>query len=240
MVGRPRLPWGRRKGEEGEPQPAAAAATAPPLPRPATTEHHWLTVVVARHGPAGPVPVPGARLLVRDYPGGQPVARGTADADGIFTLLLPAGRYSVAATHEGAGRAVTVTLEHAGKATIVLETYARRVTLTVDAASPRGEPLSGATIEVRTSTGNTLVARATADEVGVASMDVPAGAYEVRVGATAVRTYVEADTLLRVTAEPAFAPAPPVVDNKYAQKIRVATQYAAPFSVAHVRDDGLN
>ena len=262
MVGRPRLPWSRKRDEQSGAKdgasaaPAAAAAPAastariaPPLARePDAAPHHWLTIIVARHGPVGPVPLPGARVVVRAYPRGAaapraPIGRGTTGPDGTLALLLPAGRYAVAATHERDTRAVTVTLEHAGRALLTLESLARRVALTIEAARPDGFALTHAPVEVRAAAGGAVVERGATDDTGVVTLGVPAGAYEVRVGGASVRTYVEADTLLRMTAEPAAADAAeadvqPI--TPYQQKVRAATQYAAPYAVANVRDEGWN
>ncbi len=72
-------------------------------------------------------------------------------------------------------------------------------------------------------------------------MALPPGAYEVRVGATVTRTYIEADTILRVTADPKAAEplqTPPV--SKYAQKARAATSVVAPLDHSSVRDETWN
>ena len=258
MVGRPRLPWSRKQdepsgAEDGAPAasaPAATARIAPPLARePDAAPHHWLTIIVARHGPVGPVPLPGARVVVRAYPRGAaapgaPIGRGTTGPDGTLALLLPAGRYAVAASHERDARAVTVTLEHAGRALLTLESLARRVALTIEAARPDGFALTNAPVEVRAAAGGAIVERGATDDTGVATLGVPPGAYEVRVGGATVRTYVEADTLLRMTADAAPADGaiaselPPI--TPYQQKVRAATQYAAPYAVANVRDEGWN
>lgn len=264
MPGRLRIPWIGKRGEsasDAEPEaapvapPAAPQRPAPPLARPADPPHHWLTVLVARHGPVGLVPAPGARVVVRPFPRGatepgEPVGRGTASADGTLALLLPPGRYAVAAAHQGDGRSVTVTLEHAGRATIVLESLARRVRLTVEASGPDGFALTRAPIEIRSAAGGALVQHGATDDVGIATLHVPPGAYEVIVGGARVRTYVEADTRLRVATDlapdqPATPAAdaqalPPTPASPYAQKVRAATTYAAPFHVSNVRDDGWN
>lgn len=264
MAGRPRLPWSRKREEQPQPAQAApsplpapaAAAMRPvaPIPRaPDTRAHHWLALLVARHGPAGPVPVPGARVIVRAFPRGAtrpgaPVGRGTTNAEGTLTLLLPEGRYAVSATSDGDARIVTVTLEHAGRATLVLESLQARVMLRIEATRSDGEPLAQARVEVRAAAGNALVVDGTTDEAGHLSVTVPRGAYEVRAGAARVRTYVEAATTLRITADddaPAGAsgsdarPAPSQL-SPYAQRIRHATHYAAPYQVHNVRDEGWN
>ena len=231
-----RLPW--RKREE-------AVAEIAPLPRPIAVEHHWLTLLVARPAPAGPVPVPGARVIVRPWPRGaarpaDPVARGSAGADGTVALSLPAGRYAVTATDGEEARAVTVTLEHAGRAVVLLESVGRRVVLTAEVRSPADGPLVGAPVEVRSSPGGALAAEGTTDERGVVNLLVPTGAYEVRVGTTVAKTYVEADTILRLSAEAPRVEAPPVRVSKYAQRARLAVAYVSPFDVQCVRDDMLN
>lgn len=255
MVGRPKLPWGRKEATPGAdaPQavpsgPASSPPRAPPLAREVSPAHHWLSVVVARHGPAGPVPVAGARIVVRPYPRGatspgDPVGRGTTSAEGSLALLLPPGRYAVAATHDGDSRVVTVRLEHAGRAVLVLESRARRVALRLEVARPDGFALGHAPVEVRTVTGGALVERGETDETGIASLHIPAGAYVVHVGDARVRTYVEADTVLRIAADAApearLASGGPTA-HPYAQRVRAATQYAAPFDLAAVRDEGWN
>lgn len=104
-----------------EPAHVAPLRRAPPPP------HHPLTVRVVRGDPYMPVgPVPGARVEVRPLPSGasgpaEPVARGTADRDGTLELLLPPGRYAVAARAGEDTKVVTLTLERAGRATIHLE-----------------------------------------------------------------------------------------------------------------------
>jgi hypothetical protein len=68
---------------------------------------------------------------------------------------------------------------------------------------------------------------------------VPPGAYEVTVGAATARTYVEMDTLLRMTAEPG-RPDPAPEPTRYQQKVRAATSYAAAYDVSAVREDLFN
>lgn len=246
MSVRRRFPWGKRVEEpSAAPSAAPAQSTAPPLPRPPAEPHHWLTVVVARPGPAAPVPAAGASVVVRPFPRGaarplEPVARVTASADGSVALCLPEGRYAVSARHEGEGRAVTLTLEHAGRALLLLEALGRRAVLTVEAADAAGAPLSNAVVAVRAVPTGTQAGSATTDERGVASLQLPPGAYEVRVGETVAKTYVEADTLLRLTAEAAPDPAAPPSPSRYAMRARTATSYVAPFDVAGVRDDVWN
>ena len=235
-----RLPW-----RKAEPAASEAAGQTLPLPRPPTVEHHWLTLVVARPAPAGPVPVAGARVVVRAYPRGaprptEPVARGTAGPDGTVTLHLPAGRYAVSASHDDEARGVTITLEHAGRAMILLEGLGRRVVLTAEVTGPDGSALGGARVEVRTTPARALAAEGHTDERGVASLLLPPGAYEVRVGETLAKTYVEADTLLRLSADAPRIDAPAVATSRYAQKARQAVAYVAPFDLACLRDDQLN
>lgn len=217
-----------------------------PLPRAPSVQHHWLTIAVVRPGPAAPLPVPHARVVVRPFPRGaprpeEPVARGATSADGTFAASLPAGRYAVYAQHEGEGKAVTVTLEHAGRATLVLESLGRRVVLSVEVNTREGEPLPDTPVEVRTVPAGTHAARATTNEDGVAEITLPPGAYEVRVGANVTRTYIEADTILRVTSTPGTLveiPAPPV--SKYAQKARAATATVAQLDMSATREETWN
>lgn len=226
--------------------PQQAPPPAPPLPREPTVPHHWLTIVVVRPGPIAPVPAPGARVIVRPYPRGaahpeEPVARGTAGPDGSFALLLPQGRYAVTAQHEGEARAVTVTLEHAGRATLALESMTRRATLTVEVTGEDGMPLENAAVDVRTIASGTHAAREVTDTDGVAHLTLPPGAYEVRVGHTVARTFLEADTTLRLTATPApLEPAPSSGVSAYAQKARAATSVVAPLDTSGARDEVWN
>lgn len=246
MAGRRgRLPWiGGGRDPEPEPAPAPIARAVPPLARPApAANHHWLTVLVARPGPEGPLPVAAARVVVRPYPlgaakPGEPMGRGTTAADGTVALHLPAGRYAVSARHQGEGRAVTVTLEHSGRALLVLEALGKRVDLTIEATGADGGALPGAAVEVRASPAGTLAGRGTTDERGAVTLHLPPGSYEIRLGETRARTYLEADTRLRLTAT--AAPAPQTVQTRYAQKARAATSYVAPFNSEHVRDDVWN
>lgn len=232
--------FGRKKEAALDEQPRA------PLPRPPVVEHHWLTLAVARPGPAAPLPVSQARIVVRPFPRGasrpeEPVARGSTGADGSFAVLLPSGRYAVYAQHEGEGKAVTVTLEHAGRATVLLESLGRRVILSCEVTGPDGDPLPEATVDVRTVPAGTHAARETTNEDGVADLSLPPGAYEVRVGTTVTRTYIEADTILRLTAEPQTpepAPTPPV--SRYAQKARAATSVIAPLDSESLREETWN
>lgn len=227
------------------PQPAPSRAVVP-LPRAPVVEHHWLTLAVVRPGPAAPIPVAGARLVVRPFPRGaprpeEPVARGATGPEGSFSVSLPAGRYAVYAQHEGEGKAVTVTLEHAGRATLLLESLGRRVRLTAEVTGPGGDPMPDATVDVRTVPAGTHAARQTTNDDGVAELTLPPGAYEVRVGSTVTRTYIEADTILRLSAQPEPAediPAPPV--SRYAQKARAATAVVAPLDDSSVRDETWN
>ncbi|MEA3202130.1 MAG: hypothetical protein QOE90_3558 [Thermoplasmata archaeon] len=247
MAGRRvRLPWSRRGDDvAAEPADAPVARAAGPLPRPEPkgAPHHWLTLVVARPGPEGPLPVPDARLVIRPYPRGAPkpgeaMARATTGPEGTASLHLPAGRYAISARHGSDGRAVTVTLEHAGRALLLLEALGKRIALTLEISGMDGGALPGAAVEVRASPAGALAARGLTDERGVATLHLPPGAYEVRVGETRVRTYVETDTLLRLAAE--AVPAPQSVQTRYAQKARAATSYVAPFNAEHVRDDVWN
>jgi hypothetical protein len=189
------------------------------------------------------VPVAGARVVVRSFPRGsarpgEPVGRATTAADGSVALLLPAGRYAVAAAHEDESRAVTITLEHAGRAMLALESRGRRVVLTVEVALSDGRAVENGCVDVLTVPGGALAARGSTDAEGIAALSLPPGAYEVRVGDAAAKTYIEADTLLRVTADAApRALAAPAAVTRYHQRVRAATGYAAPFDVAHLRDD---
>lgn len=237
------LGWGRGRQKA---QTAPASTPTAPLPRTPSVAHHWLTLAVVRPGPAAPIPVPASRVVVRPFARGatrpeDPVARGTTGPDGTFSVSLPAGRYAVYAQHEGEGKAVTVTLEHAGRATLVLESLGRRVTLSVEVQDRDGGPLPDATVDVRTIPAGTHAARAVTNDDGAVDVPLPPGAYEVRVGETITRTYLEADTILRVTADPR-APeplqAPPV--SKYAQKARAATAVVAPLDNSSVRDETWN
>lgn len=234
------LPWGRREKVAPAPQPAA------PLPRQPVVPHHWLTVAVVRPGPVAPLPVVGARVVVRPYPRGaarpeDPVARATTGPDGTVALFLPAGRYAVIAQHEGEGRAVTVTLEHAGRATLPLESLGRRVVLTVEVCGEDGNPLPDAAVDVRTVPTGTPAAHATTDDDGVAALTLPPGAYEVRVGDAVVKTFIEADTVLRLTAVPAAHEAPPQPPvSRYAQKARAATSVVALLDSQGLREETWN
>jgi hypothetical protein len=187
-----------------------------------------------------------ARVVVRPFPRGatkpeEPVARGGCGADGTFAVSLPAGRYAVYAQHEGEGKAVTVTLEHAGRATITLESLGRRVVLSCEVTGPDGDPMPDATVDVRTVPGGTHAAREVTNEDGVAEIRLPPGAYEVRVGESVTRTYIEADTILRLSAErraPEALATPPV--SRYAQKVRAATSVIAPIDSESLRDETWN
>src|SRR5439155_25301786 len=113
---------------------------------------------------------------------------------GTLELQLPAGRYAVSARAGEDGRVVTVTLEHAGRALLLLEGLGRRVTLTVEVARNDGRALGGAEVEARATPAQALPARAITDERGIAHIDGPPGADEVRLGGTTVPTYAEAGT----------------------------------------------
>lgn len=236
--------WRGRSATAQAAAPVVEPTPAPPLPRPASLPHHWLTLLVARAGPHEALPAPDARIVVRPYPAGstrpgEPIARGTTGADGALALLLPAGRYAVAAAHQGDGKCVTITLEHAGRATLLLEAAGRRVTLTVDASGPDGRALANADVELRALPGGTVATRGVTDERGLAPLRVPPGAYEVRIGDASARTYVEADTVLRLavgSASPSLAP----LETGYASKVRHATTYTARFDPEAVRDDVWN
>lgn len=239
---------GLRLGRSKEADAVAPQPAAPPLslPRAPTVAHHWLTIAVVRPGPAAPIPVAGARVVVRPFPRGasrpeEPVARGSTSADGSFAASLPPGRYAVYAQHEGEGKAVNVTLEHAGRATLALDSLGRRVKLTVEVNGLDGCPLPDAAIEIRTVPAGTQAARAVTDLDGAAETALPPGAYEVHVGGVVARTFVEADTIVRVTAAPMplkLAPTPPV--SKYAQRARAATATVAPLDAGSVREETFN
>lgn len=238
----------RRRPKSGSaPAPTEPAATPlAPIARAPTVAHHWLTVLVARPGPHEPVPAAGARVVVRPFPlgetrPGEPVARGTTALDGTVSLSLPAGRYAIAAAHEGDGKAVTVTLEHAGRAVLVLEAVGRRVVLCIEATRADGRNLPEASVEARSLPSGAVAARGVTDERGVVSLLVPPGSYEIRVGTSApTRTFVEADTTLRVTAEAAVEPATAAAVNAYQSRVRQATTYSARFDPEGVRDAFLN
>ena len=237
------LRLGRRKEANGATAPLTPAT---PLPRAPTLPHHWLTIAVARPGPAAAIPVANARVVVRPFPRGaarpeEPVARGTTGADGSFAVSLPPGRYAVYAQHEADGKAVTVTLEHAGRATLFLESLSRRATLTVEMHGSDGFPLPDAQVEVRSLPGGTHVARAVADADGVTHITLPPGAYELHVSGSVTRTFLEADTTVRITAEPQMheTAAPPPV-SKYAQRARAATSVVAALDTSSVRDEQWN
>ncbi|HUR68759.1 MAG TPA: carboxypeptidase-like regulatory domain-containing protein [Candidatus Thermoplasmatota archaeon] len=234
------LGFGRAKKEATPPEPA------PPLARPPSVAHHWLTISVARPGPAAPLPVSHARVVIRPFPRGaskpeEAVARGATGPDGSIAVSLPAGRYAVYAQHEGEGKAVTVTLEHAGRAMLTLESLGRRVILSCEVTGPDGDPVPDATVDVRTVPAGTHAAREVTNDDGVADVHLPPGAYEVRVGDTITRTYIEADTILRIMAErqaPEAVAAPPV--SKYAQRARAATSVIAPLDTGAVREETWN
>lgn len=238
-----------RRRKEAQPEPPAEAAAPPSAPvaaRPRAVQHHWLTVAVVRPGPESSVPVSGARVVIRPFFRGaarpeEPVARGTTAADGTFAASLPAGRYAVYAQHEGESKAVTVSLEHAGRATLVLESQARRAALEIHVTGLDGAPLVGAAVDVRAVPTLAQVARAATDAAGVARLALPPGAYEVRVGGASARTFLEADTSIRLAAEPAYvepAAEPPM--SRYAQKARAATSVVAPLDPEAVRPDVWN
>lgn len=238
------LRLGRRK--EAATLPAEPSLVSAPLPRPPTVPHHWLTIAVVRSGPAAPIPVAGARVVVRPFPRGasrpdDPVARGSTGPEGTFAASLPPGRYAVYAQHESDGRAVTITLEHAGRAQLTLESLARRATLSVEVQGLNGLPLADARVDICAHPAGTHVAHALADDDGVATLKLPPGAYEVRVGGALARTYVEADTTLRITAEPQpGASTTPAPIGKYAQRARAATAVVAPLDATNVRDEVWN
>lgn len=227
---------GRREAEVEEiPSPA-------PLPRAPTLAHHWLTVAVGRPGPHAPIPVAGARVAVRWFPRGEArpldvVARGTTGPDGTIALQLPEGRYAVSAREGGEGKAVTITLEHAGRATLLLESLARRAVLTVEVTDLAGEPLADAAVDVRTHPTGAPAARSVTDDDGVAQLPLPPGAYEVRVGDAVAKTYLEADTVLRLSATQAPGAAAPAPPSRYAQRVRAATGIVAHLDTAQVRDE---
>lgn len=236
------LPKWLQVGRGKAAQPPAAATCQPTFPRPQAVPHHWLSVLVARPGPHDPVPVPDARVVVRPFPTGatrpgEVVARGTTGPDGTVSLLLPEGRYAVAARDGEDGRNATITLEHAGRALLLLESLGKRVVLTIEASTFDGRILADAAVDVRTVPTGSVAARSVTDADGVCNLKLPPGAYEVRIGATAAKTYVETDTLLRVSADPAGVTPEAPPDTKYAQRIRAATNYVATYDVEAVRED---
>ena len=240
----PRLPWRRDEPTPAEP-PAPTARPADPAPRPEKARHHWLTLLVARAGPVGPLPVAEARVVLRPFPRGaprpgEPMARATTGPDGTVALHLPAGRYAVSARQGGEGRVVTITLEHAGRALVLLESLGKRVVLTVEVSGADGGPLPEASVEVRATPGGALAGRGVTDEAGIATIHVPPGAFEVRVGDAVARTYVEADTLLRLAAASVAPATPSPAASRYAQRARAATSYVAPFDITNVREDAWN
>ncbi|HVM44637.1 MAG TPA: hypothetical protein VM582_01780, partial [Candidatus Thermoplasmatota archaeon] len=205
-----------------------------------------LGVAVVRPGPSAPIPVAGARVVVRPYPRHaarpeDPVARGATGPDGTFSASLPPGRYAVYAQHEGEGRAVTVSLAHAGRARLSRTSVARRATLTVEVNGLDGEPLPDAAVDVRAHPSGAHAARIVTNDDGVAHVALPPGAYELHVGGAATRTYLEADTVVRVTAEPhpLEGAAPPPL-SRYAQRARAATATVAPLDGGAIREEVWN
>lgn len=198
------LPWLRRKDAPAppvaDPPPAPPQAPpAPPLARPAPrVRHEWLTITVARANPQGPVPLAHARVVVRPWPAGQPkpsepLARTATGSEGNAALLLPTGRYAIAASHGGAAKAVTLTLDHAGRAFILLEGPARLAALAVEGATPLCE------VEVRDSEGG-LHARARADEHGFILFPLLPGTYDVTAAGATARVRLDEDARVRLPA----------------------------------------
>lgn len=227
---------GRQSGTASEPD-------LPPRPPTPQAPHHWLSLAVYRPGAHAPLPVAGARIVVRAFPRGQPrpgdvVARAVTGADGNASLMLPQGRYAVAAREGDETKAVTITLEHAGRATLLLESAIRRATLTVEVTDIRGAPLPDAPVDVRSVPGGQPAARAVTDADGVATIPLPPGAYEVQAGATGARTYLDADTTLRLCAAASAPVAPP--PTRYAQKARAATAMVAPLDTERLREETWN
>lgn len=177
---------------------------------------------------------------------GEVVARGTTGADGSVALFLPTGRYAVSASEGRDARSVTLTLEHGGRALLVLEGAAPRALLTVEAHAADGSAAGGVDVDVRVHPSGTPAARGRTDERGVAAIPLAPGAYEVRVGEASVRTFVEADTVVRLRAPPAPArdqppPQPkPLPPSRYAQRARAATAALAPLDTEWVRDETWN
>ena len=182
----------RRRSPEPPPAAAPAPRPLPPIRRAPATEHHWLTVHVAR--PEGPVA--GARVAVRPHaPDGRLLdvaARGLTRDDGTVELLLPAGRYAVSVGHRGDAKCVNVLVQRPGHANVLLDATGHRVVLTVEA------PLANAAVEARFVPGGALAARSFTDDRGVAALLVPPGEVEVRVGDAVARATVAGDALVRL------------------------------------------
>lgn len=226
------------QASEAEPAPTPAAPRAPPV------AHHWLTLAVMRPGPHAPLPVAGARVSVRAFPRGAArpgdvVARATTGTDGNASLLLPQGRYAVTARDGDDAKAVTITLEHAGRAQLLLESAVRRAVLSVELTDVTGGPLADAQVEVRAVPGGQTAGRAVTDADGVAAIPLPPGAYEILAGSSSARTFLDADTTLRLCAATSPAPAalPP---TRYAQRARAATAVVAPLDTERLREDTWN
>lgn len=223
-------------------EPAARAAERT-FPRPARIAHHWLTVTVQRAGPAHETPIVGARVVVRAHPlgelrPGEPVARGITRADGTAAFLLPPGRYSVAARESGGVRAATVVLDRAGGVTLALEDLHQRVGLHVQVDRTDLGAVVRARVEVRSLPTERLVAEAVTDAHGVADFTLPPGAYEVRVGEAKARTFLEANTVLRLAADRARQPRRQ--PSAYSMQARQAVNYVQRFELGALRDDGWN
>ncbi len=133
-------------------------------------------------------------------------------------------------------------LLHPGTATLLLEANTQRVTIHVEASREDGSVLAEAAVEARALPSGARVARGVTDERGLVALEVPPGSYEVHLGRVVVKTFVETDTLLRLTAEaPAAAQAyeAPTL-SRYSQRARQAVAYVAELRLEHVRDDALN
>lgn len=243
--GEPRFSLKLKRRIASPPPAPEALPSAPPQERlrPPSLRHHWLTISVSHPGPTRSIPAPGARVVVRAYSddrsrAGPPVARGVTRADGAVAFLLPPGRYFVVARDGGSARAATIEVDRPGHASLLLEEFGRRVELIIEAVHDDGQPLMDAAVDIRLDHNGAEVMTALTDEHGVATFDLRPGAYRIQVGEATARTFLDADTRLRIHGA---SPKPPTrLPTTYQLQARQAVNYVQEFELARLRDEGWN
>jgi hypothetical protein len=144
-------------------------------------------------GPA-PKPVAGVYIKVMNTDG-TVVAKGFTTNEGLFTVSLDAGSYSISATRTGykpITEAAVVVSNQETPANITLEKEAvsvGQVSLQVfQGGTSHIVPIEGATIKVYLMTSGQLVATGTTDSLGKYGTLLNAGAYNIEIGASGYQT----------------------------------------------------
>jgi hypothetical protein len=145
---------------------------------------------------SGPAPKPLAGVSIRVMnTDGTVVAKGFTTNEGLFTVALDAGSYSISATRTGykpITEAAVVVSNQETAANITLEKEAvavGQVSVQVfQGGTSHIVPIEGATIKVYLMTNGQLVKTGTTDSLGKYGTSLNAGAYNIEIGASGYQT----------------------------------------------------